>query len=261
MQNLVKKVLSTNIGRYFVKRGVTFVEDNFFKELNIKINAENNIIVPLCFRDSTSSFSEIFVFKEYKNIKRNIKKWIDLGSNNGFFSLFIASQTPICERKNLQALLIDGDKRSLACLKEIQNLNKNLDGLKFELGIISRGSGEIGFKIKEHMFSKIEKESQQKVKILTQEQILAKISPPFDLIKVDIEGSEVDFIYYYPKVLKNTKALIIEWHSWNSCQVTNQDFKKLLFKSGFSKVSATNPRNILDQNRKKISCLTFFAHR
>ncbi len=244
-----------------MRRGVAFVKNNYFKELNIRINAENNITVPLCFGDSTSSFSEIFVLKEYKKIEGKINKWIDLGSNNGFFSLFVASQTNINERKKLQALLIDGDQRSLACLQEIKNLNKNLDGLKFELGIISKGSGKIGFKVREHMFSKVETESPQKVRILTQEQILEKISPPFDLIKVDIEGSEVDFVYHYPKILKDTKALIIEWHSWNSRQVTDLDFKELLFKSGFSKVSETHPRNIVDQNGIKNSCLTFFALR
>ena len=38
----------------------------------------------------------------------------------------------------------------------------------------------------------------------------------FDLIKCDLEGSEWDFIIHYSSLLKNSKFLVMEWHSWHS---------------------------------------------
>ena len=229
--------------------------------LEIRIAVENDLIAPLCFEDSTSSFSEVFVLKEYEQLGINARKWIDLGSNNGFFSLFLSSKTDPSERKNLQALLIDGDPRSLVCLQENKKVNQNLNGFRFEQGIIAQGSGEIGFEIKRHMFSKVNQESQFKVPILDQDHILELISPPFDLIKVDIEGSEVDFIQNYPKLLKETKGLIIEWHSWNPQKISEAGFKQLLSNSGFSRITSFHPRLITQKKGQNEYCLTFLAQK
>jgi hypothetical protein len=37
--------------------------------------------------------------------------------------------------------------------------------------------------------------------------------PPYDLIKVDIEGAEYDFVARYPGVCAAARALVVEWHA------------------------------------------------
>jgi FkbM family methyltransferase len=261
MRSLIKQLLGTRIGRKILNKGASFIQKYYFKDLEIRIAVENGMIAPLCFEDSTSSFSEVFVFKEYEQLVIKAKKWIDLGSNNGFFSLFLASKTDSSERKNLQALLIDGDPRSLVSLQEIKKVNQDLEGLRFEQGIITRGTGNAGFEIKRHMFSKVNQESELKVPILSQEHIMKQISPPFDLIKVDIEGSEVDFIQNYPQLLRQTKALIIEWHSWNPQRISAAGFKQLLSDSGFLQITSFNPRLIGQKEEQNNSCVTFLAQK
>ena len=41
----------------------------------------------------------------------------------------------------------------------------------------------------------------------------------FDLIKCDLEGAEWDFLIHYSSLLKNSKFLVMEWHSWHSTAV------------------------------------------
>lgn len=261
MNARIEALLNTQIGEKLVNKIIWKIKKYFFRYLKIQFVIEKNIVVPLCFYDSVSSFSEIFIFKEYEKMRRQTKKWIDLGSNNGFFSLFIASKTEPPSRKKLQALLIDGDERSAICLQEIKKENKDLEGLVFKQGIIARGSGEVGFEVKDHMFSKINKSSNLQLSIITQEQILKMLVPPYDLIKVDIEGSEVEFIKGYPTLLKHTKALIVEWHSWNAQQISKGSFRKLLLRSGFSRITSFHPRSIKQANGQSGSCLTFFAQK
>ena len=42
------------------------------------------------------------------------------------------------------------------------------------------------------------------------------LPPPYDLVKIDIEGAEADFLRAYPKVLSATRHLLMEWHSWHT---------------------------------------------
>jgi FkbM family methyltransferase len=53
---------------------------------------------------------------------------------------------------------------------------------------------------------------------------------PCDLLKVDIEGSEMDFFRNEPLFLQRAGAILLEWHKW---QVTLADIEALLAKHGF----------------------------
>jgi len=53
---------------------------------------------------------------------------------------------------------------------------------------------------------------------------------PCDLLKVDIEGSEMDFFRNEPLFLRRTKAILIEWHKW---RVTLAEVEAFLSGQGF----------------------------
>jgi len=52
-----------------------------------------------------------------------------------------------------------------------------------------------------------------------------------DLLKIDIEGSEMDFFHNEPLFLKRTNAILVEWHKWH---VTLLDLKTYLSGQGFA---------------------------
>jgi hypothetical protein len=58
----------------------------------------------------------------------------------------------------------------------------------------------------------------RKVPVISEEQIMELFTPPYDLVKIDIEGSEFDFMRAYGKILKSSTHLIIEWHSWGGSE-------------------------------------------
>ena len=55
-----------------------------------------------------------------------------------------------------------------------------------------------------------------RIKILKSPEVFEALPPPYDLIKCDIEGSEWDLIENYSEILKVSKNLVLEWHSWHS---------------------------------------------
>lgn len=54
---------------------------------------------------------------------------------------------------------------------------------------------------------------------------------PCDLLKVDIEGSEMDFFRMEPRFLQRTNAMLLEWHEW---RVTLPDVEAYLSAQGFA---------------------------
>lgn len=53
---------------------------------------------------------------------------------------------------------------------------------------------------------------------------------PCDLLKMDIEGSEMDFLVNEPSFVKRSKAILLEWHKW---RVTLPELEAFLTKQGF----------------------------
>jgi hypothetical protein len=53
---------------------------------------------------------------------------------------------------------------------------------------------------------------------------------PCDLLKIDIEGSEMDFFRNEPLFLKRARAILIEWHKW---RVTFAEIETFLAEQSF----------------------------
>jgi FkbM family methyltransferase len=53
---------------------------------------------------------------------------------------------------------------------------------------------------------------------------------PCDLLKVDIEGSEMDFFRNEPAFLQRSRVILIEWHKW---RVTFAEVETFLSEQGF----------------------------
>jgi hypothetical protein len=52
--------------------------------------------------------------------------------------------------------------------------------------------------------------------VLDEDALLKLFPPPYDLLKVDIEGAEIELLRHYPRVIEQSRCLCLEWHSWHS---------------------------------------------
>ncbi|MFQ3577442.1 MAG: FkbM family methyltransferase, partial [Verrucomicrobiia bacterium] len=80
-----------------------------------------------------------------------------------------------------------------------------------------------------------------RVPIMDSRELLQSFPPPYDVIKVDIEGAEIEFLEHYGEVIAGARALLIEWHSWNSARVEGEGITKLLGEIGFPRRRTMQP--------------------
>lgn len=222
---------------------------DFFRNLQIAVPLSHGTHCPLGRHDYIYSFSEVFVAGEYGDFLNDIplpRRWLDLGCHAGFFSLYLAWQWRRAGSEDFQALLMDGDPRVRSDVLHLIQSNGLEKQLKFELGMIGQGSGEKAFALRDGMGSSSElgtyADSVIRVALLQQEQIASRFEPPYDLIKVDIEGAEFDLIESYPLLLQSARHILIEWHSWDAAGTGEQKIKNLLAEQGFKLERVLQPR-------------------
>ena len=97
-------------------------------------------------------------------------------------------------------------------------------------------------------FDLSDNENSYSVNILKEEEILQALPPPYDLIKCDIEGSEWEFIGHYPKILKKSKYLLMEWHSWHSGGEGFLQIEKKLTEIGFQTIKSSPPQKAIGRD-------------
>jgi FkbM family methyltransferase len=166
----------------------------------------------------------------------------------GYFSLWIENRRQK-EKKGLsesKVLLIDGDKRSEVGIKQLKNCNPILREWKYIHGVISSPKDTVIFEQNDYMSSSILKENTTikntyKVPVISQEDILGEKTSIIDLVKVDIEGAEWELLEHYQSILKNTKYLLMEWHSWHSGGKGKNQILEALTKLSFKLIKEIVP--------------------
>lgn len=200
------------------KRVLHYLCNNYFHELKFSIPLGNNYWANLLENDSFDPFSEIFICQEYADFIPNepILKLIDIGANYGYFSLWLQSKIENCP---LNSLMIEASPKCKRSLQKIID-DKNLPNFK----LLSRAIGDpvttfTEFYDRPFMAGSVIQGSEDatpiKIKTLQEVEITNSMQPPYDLIKCDIEGAEWEFLINYPNIIKNTKYLVMEWHSWH----------------------------------------------
>lgn len=199
---------------------ISYLKARHFSDLGHSIPLGNGYWAQLLENDSYDSFSEIFIEREYDEFvpSQSISKVLDIGANYGFFSLWLQATRP---KQVIHALMVEP---SLTCIPSLERLTTEpfLDG-RFQF--LSKAIGKknlvhVDFFERSHMagscFASSEGETIQQVEVLKEEDIFQSLPPPYDLLKCDIEGSEWELIENYRNLLKSTKFLTLEWHSWHN---------------------------------------------
>jgi len=164
---------------------------------------------------------------------------LDIGANQGFFSLWIKYNNP-------SALIhaFEPVKKSFEILKKNINDNKYYGINTYNIGVLDKtktltirnikGGAGLGDSI--CIDNNLDKYDKEEIKVMNIDSLF-KYTPKFDLVKIDIEGSE------YP-VIKNcnfwkkSDMLIIEFHDMfkKSFGYEDIDFLNIIEKAGFVKI-------------------------
>ncbi|RYD55218.1 MAG: FkbM family methyltransferase [Sphingobacteriales bacterium] len=176
----------------------------------------------------SSTFNEVLLRKEYDlNFPFAPERIIDGGANIGMTSIFLANKYP-----DATIVSVEPDAGNFALLKQntsgyrnIVPLNTAIWHRKSRLEIVDLGRGENSFMVRE-----TESQSKSTFQAISIDDIMYDQNWNYiDILKLDIEGSELEvFSYRYEQWIPKTKVLIVEMHD---------RFKKGCSKAVFSAMS------------------------
>jgi FkbM family methyltransferase len=192
---------------------------NYFHEFGHSIPLGYDFWAHLLEHDAYDSFSEIFIQQEYANYLPNepISRILDIGAHYGYFSLWIQSKYP---DREIHSLMIEPSPKCIRSLEKLVNQPQFKGRFVFlQKAINAFDVQTTKFYDRSHMggsmFANSKNETSVEIQTLREDDAHKVSPPPYDLIKCDIEGSEWEFINHYPKLLKATQHLLLEWHSWH----------------------------------------------
>ena len=166
----------------------------YFADLNLTVPLGHGLVCPVLFQDAWYSFAEIFLERDY-DVFDNIplpNRWIDFGCHAGYFSLWLAwLRAKAGKDVPAKALLIDADYRVGASVQQMLDVNRLSKCMDFICGAIGDIPGTMEFNCYSGMGSaqansalrRAEKPTRLQVPVITQDQIIRKLAPPYDLIK------------------------------------------------------------------------------
>jgi len=210
-----------------LRRRLAFaIKQDYFVELQLRMPLEPGLAAPLDRWDAFIAFSETFLSNEYGDLFQRIAlpdRWLDFGCHRGYFSLWVAWEKA---RRGLdgpgKALLIDADPRAGTWFKNLLECNPSLQNFQFlQAAVATPDSGDaVSFIQRDGMASlhpgDMPGECDDPISVprLEAERITEKLAPPYDLIKVDIEGAEFALFETMGEILSQARLLVIEWHGW-----------------------------------------------
>ncbi|HEY2573246.1 MAG TPA: FkbM family methyltransferase [Verrucomicrobiaceae bacterium] len=218
-----------------------------YPSLNIRVPLSGGLTAPVTSEEAWLSFSEIFLQGEYDSVWAHLPlpdRWLDLGCHAGYFSLHCESRRRSEKRMTAaEALLVDADPRSVLAVERMIFENKLAGKLKFQHGAVGSGDASVPFFQRPFMSSGVAgldgtPGHALSVPVVAPEQILALLPPPYDLIKVDIEGSEYDFVEFYEAVWNKARHVLIECHETAGSGRTLADgMDWIIRRTGFERLS------------------------
>lgn len=191
-------------------------------------------------------YNQIFVKKEC-DIDINEPRFIvDAGAHIGFSSLFFAKRFP---RAIIIAIEPEPSNFDLLCKnvrdhQQIKPLNIALWNRKTHLRIHDPGAGTWGFRVREDA-------SDNDIPAVRLQDIISEYNiERIDILKIDIEGAEIEVLEGYQSWIKLVKALIIELHDRFRPGCTEALEKALV---GFDYNKSKSGENIIITNLQKIA--------
>jgi len=176
--------------------------------------------------------------------ERDVRTFVDLGANVGYFTLYVAEHTG---RRDLLGLAVDANA---SCTSEVSwHIDRNhLSGTKVMTGVAGYPPGvtsatfyvnpsNVASSAQPDLNPDVPSKGQSEAVIMPAIDVALewkKIGGDkrIDLLKVDVEGFECDLIRNSTELLSLTDRLVLEWHKW----VTSlEEVESLLTERGFKR--------------------------
>lgn len=207
--------------RVFGNRGLTGIVEGKLKGKPVLMEASREgIQSPVLLRVPSSDvrvFEQIFIRNEYKfDVNRDPEFIIDAGANIGLASVYFANQFP-----NARIVAIEPEEENFEILVKNVSPYPNVQpvfGALWSEGamveVVDHGLGNWGFMIETPSESQTSSRSgNQKVQALTINMILERYGvPTISILKVDIEGAELEVFRKSSSWIDRVDSLIIELH-------------------------------------------------
>ena len=199
------------------------VQQKYYRELGVVVPLGDGIHCPVVSMEHWVSYQNLFCEKEYDSLLALIPppcRWLDLGCHAGHFTLLMLRlHARAGTGLKTSALLLDPDLRVGPAIEALHEANAlETERFPFLQGAIGPGSEPLALSEGCYMTSQIVAENTAHTRLVPcigQDAILKSLPPPYDLVKLDVEGGEYDFLHHYPNVLSQTRHLLFEWHSWH----------------------------------------------
>ncbi|WP_131701427.1 FkbM family methyltransferase [Chryseobacterium sp. FH2] len=194
---------------------------------NFKSNRKKFTLFLRTFKGDIDIFYEIFWKKTYDKPLNLIKKKpeiiVDLGAHIGMTSIYFALKYPDSKIISVEAslenfLLLEQNTSSF---KNIQCINA---AAYFEDGIVNFGNDELSYN------QKVSEKGIETEAITVESLIKKHTLDKIDLLKIDIEGGEIELLSKNNSWLKKVKNIIIEIHKPYTAENLQQDLKPFDFK-------------------------------
>lgn len=204
------------------RRVVSQLRREHFEELRLCLPIGEGFFAPIHAPDNLHSLGEIFCAHEYEPMWRHLHlpdRWLDLGAHAGYFTLALAARHARSGRGgDWRAVLVEPDPRRRRVIEDGLRLNELSARAQLLTGLIGAGNAPVEFTLRAGMVSSADPSigaNQQTITVPTIDEaaLLAALPPPYDLVKVDIEGAEYDFVRAYPQICRATRACLVEWHA------------------------------------------------
>ena len=225
---------------------------DYFHEFHHSIPLGNNYWAHLWENDAYDSFSEIFIQQEYSDFipDEPVLNILDLGAHYGYFSLWLQSKRPQEEIHSLMVEPSQSCQRSLNNMAQYPKLGGRFQYLQAAVGNPKEEFTQFFERpfMGGSLFSSSAEDGHYDVKTLSFSDEPSLKNQSFDLIKCDLEGAEWDFLIHYSSLLKNSKFLVMEWHSWHSGDGGFPQIEKKLTEIGFQIVKSSSPQKAVGRD-------------
>jgi len=181
---------------------------------------KDNIKFPFYLRSHTSdipTYDQVFIDEEYRFVSKKTPKIIvDAGANIGMATIYFANKYPEAkiiaiepEKSNFDLL-----KRNVEPYKNIILLNAALWGTNEDINLVDPGLGNWGF-MTQNDNVKLDNAVQvcHKTIALTVDKLMEKYTlENIDILKIDIEGAELEVFEDTSLWIEKVNSLIVELH-------------------------------------------------
>lgn len=221
------------------KLGQKIKKKGFFK---LNLGKKTFFVAKNSASSTIDTYIEIFKQKGHLSVEnfsgKDAKIIVDLGANEGYYTIAIKENNP-----DAKVIAVEPISSTFSILKKNIKANKLKNIYLFKGAIGSKnkfvefemypGVSVIGAKdisMQKRPWVKCERIKKVKVKQITLEKLCKKMKiREIDILKLDVEGSEYEILNSSKCVLRNTKRIVLEWHS----KKLRDNCKRFLKKQGF----------------------------